>query len=77
VAPVFQREANAWSLAKKQDFIANVLNGKMKSLGHFIILNKRETGKYSLLDGQHRLTTIQKFINGEFTIKLAGRKKAT
>lgn len=77
IPPVFQRSATAWTDIKKRDFILNALSGAMSSLGHFLIFNARENGTFALLDGQHRLTTIQQFINGEFHVTIGTRKKVT
>ena len=77
IPPVFQRSATAWSDLKKRTFLLNAISGSMTSLGHFIIFNERETGDFALLDGQHRLTTVQQFINGEFHVTIGNRKKVT
>lgn len=71
IRPTFQRDSDAWPLPKQRGFIQRILAG-VSSLGHFIILNCREDNTYSLLDGQHRLTTVQKFIRGDFNL---GTKK--
>lgn len=71
IRPTFQRDSDAWPLPKQRGFIQRILAG-VSSLGHFIILNQREDGTYSLLDGQHRLTTVQKYIRGDFHL---GTKK--
>lgn len=73
IAPVYQRELT-WSLAKQRDFIINILGNDMKSIGHFVTFNKRANNKFPLLDGQHRITTVQKFINEEFAVTIGNRK---
>lgn len=71
IRPVFQRDSNAWPSHKQKAFIQRILSG-VSSLGHFLIFNLREDGTLSLLDGQHRLTTVQQFLNDTFHL---GTKK--
>lgn len=71
IRPNFQRDFGEWKKDKKASFIHGILNGAI-DLGHFIILAlvPGETDKYWLLDGQHRLLTIQEFINNKFAIEV-------
>ncbi len=63
--PDFQR-GEVWSLPKKQRLIDSILRGWHIPPIHTIKV--KDTGKYEVLDGQQRLSSIRDFCKGKFVI---------
>jgi len=64
--PAIQRESKIWSLEQKQNFIDSLYNDFDIPK---IYLRKGDGGViWWLIDGQQRLTSIQEFINDEYTL---------
>lgn len=65
--PRFQRKFSAWSAAKKEGFILSLLSDI--PITHGVFLSRQgDSQTWNVLDGQHRLTTIEEFIEGKFPI---------
>lgn len=62
VIPQFQREL-VWSKSKKYDFIRNLLDGDPFGI---TLIRQRDDGKYILIDGLQRITTIKDFYKNPF-----------
>lgn len=67
----FQRDSDQWDLATKSLFIESVLNNLTVPA---LFLVPSSDGKYEVVDGQQRLTTLKSFYAGEFA--LASRDEA-
>jgi hypothetical protein len=64
--PPFQREEEIWSPKKKQLFIDTIVKGWPIPK---IYLHNTPDGKYEIVDGQQRISTILLFLNNKFKIK--------
>ena len=62
IIPPFQRDV-VWSHTKKYDFIRNLLEGDPFGI---LLIKNVEDGRYKLVDGLQRITTIQEFNRNPF-----------
>lgn len=65
IIPDYQRDSEQWNLRKESLFIESILNNLTIPAFFF---SDREDGKIEIVDGQQRISTIQKFANNEFAI---------
>lgn len=64
--PPFQREEEIWSPKKQQLFIDTILKGWRIPK---IYLHNTASGRYEIVDGLQRISTILRFLNNDITIK--------
>jgi len=67
--PPYQRESSIWSLEKQQLFVDSLLNGyDVPKIYLHDLRGKHPTRVYAVVDGKQRLTTIWRFLSGEFAL---------
>lgn len=67
--PPYQRESSIWSLGKQQLFIDSLLNGyDVPKIYLHDLRGKHPTRVYAVVDGKQRLTTIWRYLAGEFPL---------
>ena len=64
IIPDYQRDAGQWDLRKESLFIESLLNN-LTIPGLFFL---QGPDSIEVIDGQQRLNTIQKYVNGEFSL---------
>lgn len=65
--PPYQRESSIWSLEKQQLFVDSLLNGyDVPKIYLHDLRGRHPTRVYAVVDGKQRLTTIWRYLGGEF-----------